>query len=111
MANFTATEDQVNQIIANAINSSIPFGMGYLHYEERNYTADEIASCRDRLTSSSGQIDIDYFCGRMVKLHLQKTEDGSWDMWPDTFREDYQSFCHRYPTTDELIASVIAEPK
>lgn len=111
MAAFNATEDQVNQIIANAINASIPFGMGYLHYEERDYTPAEIASYRVAATSSTGQLDIDYFFGRMVKLHLQKNDDNTWEMWPDVFREDYQSFCRRYPTPDALINSVIAEPK
>lgn len=111
MAVFTATEDQVNQIIANAINASVPFGMGYLHYEKRDYTPAEIASYRTVATSSTGHLDIDYFFGRMVKLHLQKNDDNTWDMRPDVFREDYQSFCRRYPTSDALVNSVITESK
>ena len=35
---FKATDSQLRQIVANAINESRPTGMGLLHYKETTYS-------------------------------------------------------------------------
>lgn len=101
---FIATEEQVKQIAVNAINASSPVGMGYLQYESKDYTPNEI-----NLFSSIGGkkvIEIDYFHGRMVKLSIGECSENVWNVGPDTFRLDYQSFAGKYPTPANLVKSV-----
>lgn len=105
---FKATEDQVWEIMTNAINASVPAGMGFFHFENKNYTVEEVK--KELAVDGYGrpqkdEVYADYFAGRMVKLSIRKVQDGVWKM-KDEFRDDYQSFCHKYPTPLDLIASV-----
>ena len=108
--NFTASNEQLNQILANVVNASRPFGMGYLHYQEKDYTPDEMAKCRTSLGVENECLHLDYFAGRMVKLHFEKIGDNQWTVWPDAFHPEYNSFMHKYPTPSALIESVIPIP-
>ena len=113
MLKFKATEEQVLEMIRNAINSSLPVGMGYLHYEDVLYTIDDLKQRLSRTINRDGQIEycVDYFHGRMVKLSVySKYIDGEvWWVLPYTengFSSDYQSFADMFPTPSELLASV-----
>lgn len=96
---FKATEDQVKIMAANAISASRPMGMGYLHYKP-----GEIAASAVHLTGFG--VEVDYYQGRMVKLYIARLEDGLWE-----FRgfkaphPEYQSWCAKYPSYEELLGS------
>lgn len=101
---FEATEEQLLQIMANAVNHSSPAGLGFLHYQMKYYKPEEMK----RYIFNEGQLyaDIDYADGRMVKLTIFKGDkDGTYKI-QEGFRSDYQSFMHEYPTPKNLIASV-----
>ena len=101
---FEATEEQLLQIMANAVNHSSPAGLGFLHYQMKNYKPEEMK----RYIFNEGCLysDIDYADGRMVKLAIFKGDkDGTYKI-REGFSPDYQSFMHRYPTPQNLIASV-----
>lgn len=105
---FKATEAQMWEVMTNAVNASTPRGMGIFHYENKNYTPEEIKAvlaCDHFGRQQKDKIHADYVHGRMVKLTITKTGDNTWVM-KDEFREDYQSFCTKYPTPLDLIASV-----
>ena len=96
---FKATEEQILKLGANAVNAASPMGMGFLHFQEKEYTAEDIGPCL-----SEWGLDIDYFEGRMTKLHIRREKDG-WDE-PGEPRSDYQSWCSKYPTFKDLAQSV-----
>jgi hypothetical protein len=100
---FKATDEQLKEIIANAVLASRPVGMGFLSFDpslHKKQILDSLASytiCR--------QHAIDYFQGRMVKLWLKS--EGDIRSLPDRPPEpDYQSWCSRYPTYEDLVKSV-----
>ena len=102
---FTATEEQVKQIFCNAINASVPIGLGLLHYEDKQYTPSEIQA------DSDGRFDADYFHGRMVKLGIiPMEEDGKWEIIRPSYPPniEYQSWATKYPSLEELVSSVIS---
>lgn len=105
---FIATDEQVKQMGCNAINASTPMGMGVLHYDESVvYTADMFQS--GPITTL---MHIDYIGGRMVKLSISRdmTLGDHWEVGAG--REptsDYQSWCSKYPTYEDLAKSVGAE--
>ncbi len=99
---FKATDEQIKQLIRNAINMSRPVGMGIFGYKQKFYTLDD-------LTFEIGnEVFIDYFDGRMVKLHLTKKND----LWETPNMEldiEYQSWCKYFPTWKDLLHSVNIE--
>ena len=98
---FKATEEQVRKIVQNAVNASIPVGMGFLHHAPGEVPLDKIAAF-------NGVYSFDYFQGRMVKLRI--TPNGEdWEITKphDEPRHDYQSWALVYPTKALLVASVL----
>jgi len=99
---FKATDEQIKQLIINAINTSRPVGMGIFHYKQKFYTLDD-------LTFEIGnEVFVDYFDGRMVKLYLTKEND----LWKTPNKEldiEYQSWCEHFPTWKDLLHSVNIE--
>lgn len=97
---FLATESQVFQIIANAVNASRPAGMGILHYEAKEYPAETFKM-------TGGGLILDYFEGRMVKLAVRKVAHEEWEVFRprDDPDPEYQSWASKYPTTKALIES------
>ena len=70
---FNANNQQLKELIVKTINASRPRGLGYLHYEERDYrvsdiTEEELKEYMD--TQSNVALHIDYFKGRAVKLMI-----------------------------------------
>jgi hypothetical protein len=95
---FKATKEQVKQIAANAINASLPMGMGFLHYQSgNNFTVDDI---------EDGELYFDYVQGRMVKLSIHDLGEDEYEI-ADNPTSDYQSWCRTYPTTEALVKSVL----
>ncbi len=110
MNKFNATKEQVLQIAANAINASIPVGMGYLHFKSKNYTPEEL-QMEYEAEDKRGNIYLDYFDGRMVKLSIQHLGDNSYATNEGEANIEYQSWARKYPTYEDLTNSVLGEPK
>ena len=93
------TEEQAVEIATNAINAALPVGMGFIHYEGKDYTTEEVATVFPHF---------DYFNGRMVKLNFRK--DGDNFVFPDHAPNiEYQSWASKYPTYQQLIQSVVPD--
>lgn len=76
---FNATEEQVKQIAANAVNASVPVGMGHIHFRPGDYAPEDIE------VTEFG-VEIDYFHGRMVKLYIKPCKGDSWETRGQTRR-------------------------
>jgi len=99
---FKATELQVLQIAANAVNASNPgdpHSMGWLHYSEKVFTPEDI-----KFTSRG--VSLDYVGGRMVKLTIRTTETPEVFYIRNDLDIEYQSWVTKYPTVQSLIESV-----
>ena len=104
---FKATEEQINQIAANAVNASSPMGMGYLQFDQgKVYGSSDFNHPYDE---TRPRFSLDYVDGRMVKLHLARVADGIWSTSDREPTSDYQSWCRKYPTYRALVESVGAE--
>ena len=102
MTQFEATKEQILQMAVNAVNASAPMGLGMLHFVPKNYTVEDVKNCLE-----IRGLHIDYFEGRMVKLHIFHEDDGSWR--GSDPRADYQSWANTYPTFKALVDSVGAK--
>lgn len=99
MLKFKATDKQLMQLAANAVNASTPMGLGVLHYEAgQKYTPIEF----QQEVSDHG-LDLDYVDGRMVKLWVMRDGDG-WRC-AEGVKLDYQSWGTKYPTYRKLLES------
>lgn len=94
------TKDQAVQIVTNAVNASVPVGMGILQYKDKQYTPDEVAA-----HFYEGGVYLDYFEGRMVKLSMSEVE-GGWTVPDRKPNVEYQSWARAYPTYEDLANSV-----
>lgn len=96
--------NQLASLVTKVINASKPMGMGFLQYANKNYTEDEI---NDAVLNPfvNKDIDVDYFGGRMVKLHMQYQKEDEdkiyYEVRPDLDIE-YQSWCSKYKTWEDL---------
>lgn len=97
---FKATPEQVAQIAVNAILVSRPAGMGFLHYNPK-----QAFETTDFMPRDYG-IDLDYVCGRMVKLRIKDMKDGTWETRSINPDVEYQSWATRYSTYEALVTSV-----
>jgi hypothetical protein len=86
---------QALQVSANAINASAPMGLGFLHFEPKEYTAEEVESQFPHY---------DYFEGRMVKLSFIE-KDGEFLLPDGNVDIEYQSWAGKYPTYHDLAQS------
>jgi len=98
------TKEQAIEIATNAINASAPMGMGRIHFEDKNYTQDEVA----KSFGNDDQASFDYYHGRMVKLHFFKSPNGDY-IFPSLVDVEYQSWAGKYPTYEDLILSVVPD--
>ena len=98
---FKATDDQIGQLMAHAVNASAPNGMGVLSYQNREYSKEELLA----QYPATDNINIDYHDGRMVKLHLYRLKEDTWDI-TDTISPEYQSWCSTYHGPIDLLHSV-----
>lgn len=95
---FTASDEQIKQLAANAINASTPMGLGILHYNPSQvYQPDDI--------ELNGALPLDYVGGRMVKLWIKKLDGNNYQIHDPAPRIDYQSWAATYSTYQELLAS------
>ena len=95
------TEVQAKQMAVNAVNASVPMGMGFLHFEDREYTIEDVDPY-----FRGGIAYFDYFHGRMIQLNIRKVEGGY--SLPDTdVNIEHQSWARKYPTYEALAASVV----
>ena len=101
---FKATGEQLAQVMTNAVNASKPMGMGFLHFDPKEISVGEFMGKADPSNFTS----IDYWQGRMVKIHAHKEQDGSFCFY-GVPRSDYQSWSHKYSSYAELLASAGVE--
>jgi hypothetical protein len=99
---FTATEEQVQQIIFNAIKHSKPFtnsiGVQYL-FEPFKLRPEDIKVNKDTLY-------FDYVLGRCVKLFIYRIGIDRYEIQDEpTF--DRQTWICKYPTNAALVNEVI----
>ena len=92
------SDEQVKQMFINAINASSPIGMGMLHFEDKNYTVEDI--------ETSDSYNADYFHGRMTKTHFTKVNINWIVGGPNPPHPEYQGWSNKYPTYEELAATV-----
>ena len=102
MVKIKATDEQMKQMAAKAINASAPIGMGFYHFKHGN----------DRVTAEDvpiydNAVYCDYVEGRMVKFHAWK-KGGYWEV-RENLDPEYQSWCVTYPTWSALVSAVGAE--
>lgn len=96
---FKATDEQVKQMAANAVNASKPMGMGHLHFEPSNkFQPDAFEISKDGLF-------LDYVGGRMVKLSLRKLSANLWETPSRPPTHDYQSWVGTYSGYAALVIS------
>jgi len=101
---FKATEEQVAQMAANAINASKPMGLGFLSADMgKTYTPQDALKAID-IHAGRGGLYLDYVDGRMVKLNIHH-KNGIWEM-DDRLFEDYQSWSKTYSSAKALAESV-----
>jgi len=87
-----------------AFSVSLPFGMGFIHHREGEIEQEELDKISKFADENGGEINCDYVRGRMMKLYLTVEKDGISfsDQKP---RFDYQSWCKRYPTHQDLFTA------
>ncbi len=100
---FKATEDQIAEIGANAVNASKPVGLGHMSFTGQKISQARIFQCID-LNAGRGGLSLDYVQGRMVKLNIWKKGE-HWEI-NDHADPEYQSWCCKYPTVIALLNSV-----
>jgi hypothetical protein len=102
---FKATDKQLMQLCANAVNASKPIGLGKLHYIKDHVFKpedfkDDVMNLQDGLVK---RLELDYVEGRMVKLQIHYTRNKGEYMTLNNVQEDFQSWYKTYPTALELL--------
>jgi hypothetical protein len=101
---FLATEQQLKQIIFNAIDWSKPplkHGPYLVYSSELAFKAEDI-----KIEFQGSWLDLDYVCGRCVKLFMRKVAEGCYEFENEADPER-QTWACKYPTNEALIKSVI----
>jgi len=99
---FKATEEQIKMMAVLACKASKPMGLGHLqhkvHYEflTKQFTVGEVDDI-------SPGMHLDYVQGRMVKLHINRIDEDTWEVRDSQPRPDYQSWCTVFPTYQALV--------
>ena len=97
---FKATNDQLKQIIFNAIEVSHPLGFGCFSYRpELEFKAEDLKLNKECLI-------YDYVCGRWVKLFIFEVGVDCYEIENEPIGE-YQTWIGTYPTNEALVTSVI----
>ncbi|MEG3955253.1 hypothetical protein [Microcoleus sp. herbarium2] len=96
---FIATEQQLKQIIFNAIDASNPFGNGHYEY------CPELGVKPEDLKLNEEYLIFDYVRGRCVKLFIYKVGENCYEIEDEPI-VDRQTWMGRYSTNEALIKSV-----
>jgi hypothetical protein len=101
---FCATEQQLKQIVFNAIEYSKPplqHGPYIVWSQKLPFKAEDI-----KLEFQGSWLDFDYVRGRCVKLFIRKVAEGCYEIKEEP-TSDRQTWICKYPTNEALIKSVI----
>lgn len=99
----------VEEMFWLAYQASRVVGMGILQARNDATKADVLASLA---TVYGNGLHADYVYGRMMKLLIRLSDDGKQIEVPDMVpMYDYQSWCFRYPTYDDLFNAAFASYK
>ena len=96
---FTATEQQLKQIIFNAIDASNPFDKGHYEY------CPQLGFKPEDLRLNENYLIFDYVRGRCVKLFIYKIAEGCYEIEDEPIG-NRQTWMGIYPTNEELVKSV-----
>lgn len=96
---FTATKQQLKQIIFNAINASNPFGNGHYEY------CPELGIKPEDLKLNENHLIFDYVRGRCVKLFIYKIANNCYEIEHEPIG-NRQTWMGVYPTNEALVKSV-----
>jgi hypothetical protein len=106
---FWATEEQVRKMCALAVNASAHWLECARPDGPREYTEADFRGEVD----GRFNVSLDYFDGRMVKLHMRRTgargDAVQWEVPDRDPRPDYQAWCGAFPTYRALAEKVGAE--
>ena len=101
---FKATEQEVKEIGANAIQYSRPFGLGYLGYRSELVIKPEDIDLED------GNLNLDHVAGQCVKLFIRNIGGEMWEIAESPTR-DYQTWVSKWPTNEALVESVVKDDR
>lgn len=114
-------EEIAKRMMFLAYEAAQVFGMGAMQAVDgatEEQVWERIVTNADRLVSTAPRqtttISADYCYGRMMKIGCEVRGDHIEIIGPSKFTRDYQSWCHKYPTANDLgaavIASLVSEP-
>ena len=113
---FLANRKQLQNLIAVAVNSSIPMNSREFDFENTNYKPslfDEFIKPY-RVAGDHEQVLIDVYRGRLVNLHIEETEafetTKRWNIYHDTVDKRTSTFGMLYPTYEDLVRAANLEP-
>lgn len=97
---FTA-EELALSIVKTAYHASHEMGLGFL---QRTNSLPPDATLKNLFEKFKDgiRINVDYLFGRMVKINIHITQNKV-EIFPVLPRADYQSWCIKYPTTEDLL--------
>ena len=99
----------VEEMFWLAYKASQVIGMGYMQARDEATKAEVMSSTA---AIAGNAYYADYVFGRMMKLMLRLSADGKQLEVPDTVPMfDYQSWCFRYPTYNDLFNAAFASYK
>jgi hypothetical protein len=101
---FRASDEQLKQIIFNAIEASKPWtkSLGV------SMSIEPLSITPERIKLNKSHLQFDYVYGRCVKLYIYQVENNCYEI-EGTPTPDYQTWAFKYPTNEALIKSVIHE--
>lgn len=101
---FSATKEQLAQVIANAVNSSSPVGLGHMAHKNVKYEPADFYDYFIKADGSLADAYVDYHNGAMVKFEAFLC----FEYWICHYKAfpAYQGWCDTYPTYKDLLLSV-----
>jgi hypothetical protein len=105
MTRFTASDEQLKQIIFNAIEAS----KAWTNSLGVQYSMEPLSITPERIKLNKSHLQFDYVCGRCVKLYIYQVENDCNDCYEieQEPTPDRQTWIYKYPTNEALIKSVV----
>ncbi len=99
---FTASDEQLKQIICNAIEASKAFikSLGI------QWTKEPLTITPENIKLNKNYLELDYICGRCVKLFIYHVENDVYEIEHEPVPER-QTWVYKYPTNEDLIKSAV----
>lgn len=98
---FRATDEQLRQIIFNAIQAS----KARTNSLGVQYSLEPLSFTPEQIKLNKNYLQFDYVCGRCVKLYIYQVENDCYEIEHEPTPER-QTWVWKYPTNEALIKSV-----